>query len=233
MDPGASIAHVTTDLFAFSRTGGMPPPDRELVTLHSDGTLDVWRSLSSRGVGRFCEQLAGEDLSTLARAIEGARREDVPPVDEPPPDASIDELRVDGTVLSVGRHAVVDGAWGSALDAARELLERGEPDATIVVELAGGDARLAHRGGSPLDVDLSNVTFVAECWRNGEAASRVEAASDGGRVEVGPGWQLHLAEGLDTQLSPQPGDILSARASFVVLDGSETVAAVCASTRTI
>ena len=222
------------------RLGGrVPPPDNEHLDVAPDGEFSMWRSTNTGVAGRFAGRLDPEELAGLAaEAREAAAAGDLEV--QPFPDASIETVEVQGARAELGGDA--DGAWTPLVARLHRLLDEltTAPLAAIALEVdrGGRRARLVHRGGERLRLDLSGLSsravlwgpnwWLLEDWRSGaedhgEAGGARSGAGPGaggtgagGTVEAGPSWSMELpfAHGFE----PGPDRTLQGFAELVLIE---------------
>jgi hypothetical protein len=205
-------------LVRLMRLSDAPPPAREVLDVADDGSFTAWRSIHDV-VGRFAGSMPDpEGLRGLVAAVSG----DAPPsAGTLPLDATVDSLEAAGRELEVSANGSVDGAWGALLEACRTVLAGvgSSPVAAVALVIKGpGALRLEHRGTGPLAIELANLWVEVTRWRGDTPVGSAERSVAGhGRVEAGPGWSLDVElEG--GPATGDPGDLLTASASFVAED---------------
>jgi hypothetical protein len=217
----------------YRRAGGhMPPPDRELLTIQDDGSFTLWRSVNTPACGRFAGQLTLDQWNALQ--AEGAAAAQAGSMARPIlPDSAIETIQVGDSVARLGHTDTPDGAWGNLVTHCRSLVTDllDAPQAAVVLEVAPGaaGARLVHRGGRPISVDLSRLAVRAVLWggyyeQRGNwqwaaplaPGARGERGTGPGRVEAGPGWSLDLnfAHGF----TPGADEVVHTYVTFSVFD---------------
>jgi hypothetical protein len=137
-----------------------------------------------------------------------------------PADTGVEQLDVDGHEARFPAGSESADAWGQLLNKARTLVDElsEEPVAAIALELtlAPPTVRLVHRGREPLVLELGSARVSVEAWRGTSNLAAVGAQGFAlGRVEAGPGWMVETAL---PAVSVEPGDRVTAEASFVVFD---------------
>lgn len=204
-------------ILRYARLSDAPPPARDLLAVADDGTLSGWLSQGPL-IGAYGG--AVPDLARLRALVDAAGAAPVPDPGTLPLDATVESLEAGGRELRVRDGSVVDGPWGTLLDAVRALVE-GElgasPRAALALEIvAPACLRLEHRGTEPLVVELGAAWAEITRWRDEAPIGDASTRSIGlGRVETGPGWSAEIP--LATP-EGEPGDLLTASAWFVADD---------------
>jgi hypothetical protein len=179
----------------FERVGGRePPPDRERLQVEDDGSFTLWRSNWSPVVGRFGGRLADSELEGLREDITAAAATGSSSL-TPYPDAAIDIVEAGGASAMAGQHQVIEGPWGDLFARLRRLLGAltDQPVAAIAVERNGLAARLVHRGGETLDLDLQGLWVRVVQWdKEYTKVGDWSARHPGKALAAGPGWALDL-----------------------------------------
>ena len=213
---------------SITRSGGRTaPPDKERLEVGDDGSFTMWRSVRSPVVGRFAGMLPESDAARLRALAEAAAAAEVPPGKQLP-GAPTETVVVDGASLRTGSSNEPGGPWGELIGALRPLLRSlvSQPRAAIALEVAegGASARLAHRGDTPVGVDLTGLSVRTVVWRPGwENGGEWAADAPGPVVEAGPGWAHDLPFGHGLTIGN--GDALHAFARFGLVDGGARIAA--------
>ena len=222
------------DLIHYVRAGGRTPPrDRERLAIFKDGTFWMWRSVSVASqpvtpVGRFAGRLPGPLHQALLRLTETAEK--AGPVSlTPPPDASIETLRLGGVQARLGAHQEPPGPWGELVSLLRRALSElaGQPVSAVdlVVSADAQAARLVHLGAEPIRLDLSSLQVRAVLWKgfrkegDWRLAGRDPALP--GQVEAAPGWSFNLP--FNHGLALSPGRTIAAYVIFTLFDGKQPV----------
>jgi hypothetical protein len=125
----------------------------------------------------------------------------------------------------LGQHDNPDGPWGALVARLRQLLAdlTVRPTAATALQVGPWGARLAHRGGGPLRLDLRALSVQAvlrEGYRRLDDW-RAEDAGMPGEIVTGPGWSLALPFGHG--FAVPDGCRVWAHASFAAFDGASFV----------
>lgn len=175
-----------------------PPQLDEMVVIHHDGSLTMWRSVSTATprpspVGWFAGRLDREDMAALSEALQEVRHSGQTSRTVTPGSA-VDAVEVDGAGLILGARDEADGGWSHLLSLIRTQLDdfTSSPTAAVALEVHDGTPTLVQMGDDSLQVDLSGLEVTATQWRHGESTGRWSAQPGDGEVTAGPGWQLAL-----------------------------------------
>jgi hypothetical protein len=184
----------------FRRQGGMPPPDHEVLSIGTDGSFDLWRTIARASrppspVGHFTGRLDGDEWSQLAQTIDACRR--APTIELAlPPDAAQDKVVLGKRISTWPDDKTPPTPFdGLATELGRLLgTLTASPEAAITAELVDHQgARLAHLGLGTLNLDLSQAQVRTVRWDDGVAAEEWNANIEGPRsVTAGPGWSYQL-----------------------------------------
>ncbi len=189
-------------------------PGFDSLEVDPDGSVRLWRSRGASMAGRFTRTLTDEESSALQDAARAAHDEGSLEIPARGPGAAGDVVELaDGVQATLPVTAQADGPWGSLVTRLRGLLDPvgSTPVAAIALEVDQGATRLVHRGEEPLSLDLAAASLHVEAR---DAAEETVASADlplteGGRVEVGPGWSLQLPSAVAVR-APAGGSLLVA-----------------------
>lgn len=204
-------------LLTFERHGAQFPPERELLTVHDDGSFALWRSYGAHAAGRFGGSLPADQL---APQIDAAAAAPPPAAGEMPPDASVEVVRLrDADEVELPADARGDGPWAELLATCRRIVkeELDQPVAAVAARLVEpATLRLEHVGTEPIRAELASLAVQLDRWHEGvQAASSLARPGDLGSVEASPGWSVDVA--LDAATLDGPGQV-TARSTFVLVD---------------
>lgn len=209
-------------LVTWRRLSSMPPPEREILEVEPDGSFRLWRSIAPV-VGRFGGSLPDDAAADLRRLVDAVGSSSAPRPGKVPPDASVEQLEIAGTLSVFEADGDLAAPWGDLLAACRRLadglVDRPLAAIALEVDLADGGAqiRLVHRGSGSLPVELAAARLKVAVWRAMiNAANATAPALDLGRVDAGPGWSTETAVDLPAL---EPGDKVTADARFIADDG--------------
>ncbi len=189
-------------LVTFRRSGGLPPPDWEVLEIAESGAFSLWRSVNRPAsgparAGRFTGELGQSELDALRAALKASPAQGGP-AGRVAPDSSIDRVRFAGRELTTPADAGPPGGWDAPVAQLRRLVDTltGHPLAAVGLEATGEDARLVHLGTTPLELDLSSGAVRVVRWAGDELAGEWTAPLDGPRsVTAAPGWTFGMPFG--------------------------------------
>ncbi len=207
-------------LLTYSRSGGRPPADDELLELRADGSFRARRTVAGARIGSFAGSLPEDVMEAVRGEATACGRGDGPWL-ETPRDGATETIAIgdEGEVVaSMGSNATPGGPWGVLVDHLRALVDSATECPVAALELVAdpGRASLVAVGSEPFAVDVSTI----ECSLVRIDASGVpvdrwgttagDAATGQPRwVQAGAGWPLALP--LDQGLDPGPGEWLQVR----------------------
>jgi hypothetical protein len=184
-------------VLSYRRQGGSPPPDHETLTVHHDGTFDLWRTVGGTSpIGRFRGQVPDGDWTSLGRALDASRR--AQPVHlSLPPDAAREKVIVGKATSTWADDAEPPPPFADLASVARRLAREltAFPQAAVALRLAGS-ASLVHLGSDEIELDLSEALVRAVRWEGGLVADTWEEPLRGPRsVTAGAGWTYEIPFG--------------------------------------
>jgi hypothetical protein len=194
------------------------PPRSYGIQIDDDGHATGWQTAGHR-VGTFARELSGSERARLERALTAARNAGAPaaPAGGPiPPSSATDQLVADGLpdlVLSSGAQAPpgYDELYQLLLELRESIAE--SPLAAIELDVSGSplSARLRHVGSGPVTTRMATLTVQATLFDRD--SSIVDSAThtidaSGATGQVGPGWNLSLADDLGVK-PPRKGGFLT------------------------
>jgi len=220
-------------LVTWRRLSSMPPPERELLEVEPDGSFRLWRSIAPV-IGRFGGSLPDDETVDLRGLVEAVGSSSAPRTGKLPPDASVEQVEIGGSLSVFEADGGVEAPWGDLLAACRRLADElvDQPTAAIALELeladGGARIRLVHRGTATLPVELAAARAKVAVWRAMlNPANATAPAFDLGRVDAGPGWSAETTAELPAL---EPGDKVTADARFIVDDGGVFIPVAMSST---
>jgi hypothetical protein len=184
---------------SYYRSGGGRSGVAEGEWLSVDGdTFQAWRSVGAAAVGRFGGTLTADEAARLQAAVAACEAAEPAHPEVAMPDSSTVQVDIDSTSVRYGSGSPPAGPWakldGVLHDLCDAIVDR--PTAAIGIDDTGDGTALVHRGRDPIDVDLTNGTFVAMAfsgWYHEEGRS--EGSLEGGRVTAEPGWRAPIPIG--------------------------------------
>jgi len=185
---------------SYFRTGRARTGVAEREWLAVDGqTFQAWRSVGASAVGRFGGPLTDDESARVADAVAACAAAGSPDAPVARPGSTVVQIDLDGTSTQFGSGSPPPGPWSELDTVLSELCDAivDRPVAAIAVEPDGDDGyRLVHRGTDPIDVDLSDGTFVAVAWSGWYAeVGRSEGELTGGTETATPGWTVAVPVG--------------------------------------
>jgi len=210
----------------FRRTGGMPPPDWEVLTVAGDGTFRLWRTIARASnpptpVGRFSGRIPDRRWTDLRQAIDACRRAD--PVElSLPADAAQEKVVLGKRISSWADDAVPPAPFDELVGPVRALIGEltASPEAAITADLEDNKtATVRHLGSAELELNLATARVRAVRWENAAAADDWQADVAGPRsVFAGPGWAYQMPFehpfGPDAAVTVQVDDLLAFDGEF-------------------
>lgn len=200
-----------------TRTVPGPAPQSSGLEIDDDGRVTGWQTSGHR-VGRFARELSAPERAALERALASARSADAPPAPGgvTRPGAAIEQLTADGLPdLVLDPNGTPPAGWddlvGLLLSVREDLAD--SPVAAVELEVAGSPlgVRLRQVGPQPLAVRMATLTVQATLFdRDSALLNSVTHTVDGSGAtgQVGPGWELRLADDLGLAAVP-PGGFLT------------------------
>ncbi len=212
-------------LLVFSRSGGRPPADDELLELRADGTYLARRTVGGARIGTFADRLGVEDMATIGGEVAVCRSSGAMWL-ETPRDGATETISLgeDGEAgASLGSNARPAGPWGTLVNHLRLLIDQVADHPMAALELVAdtGHARLVAIGVEPFDLDGATIACsVTRILGSGVPVDRWgSAAVDPATTppawqRVYPGWSYDLP--FDHGIDLGPGDWLQVRTMVTI-----------------
>ena len=187
------------------------------IEVDDDGRATSYQTGGHR-VGRFGRELSGSERDALDRALAAARKAAAPAPPTGgliPPSGATDRLVADDLELLLDANGQVPPAYDKLfrlLLGLRENLAE-SPLAAIELDVGGSPlaARLRHVGSEPVTMRMAILTVDATLFDRDSAivdSTTHTVDASGATGQVGPGWELPLADDLGVS-APRKGGFLT------------------------
>ncbi|HUP86515.1 MAG TPA: hypothetical protein VM143_12675 [Acidimicrobiales bacterium] len=186
-----------------TRTGGMGVPFREIVDVRTDGSFDMWRSVSSGAVGSFAGTVPAASLERLHGVITAALGSGAMPDEELQADAVVDTYTFDDVEVEMSRWGPAGGGpWNDLASTSGSLLDEllDQPDAALTMRVDPGleSVALERHGEGTLVLRFDQgATLTATVWQGGAAAGSWSTGIAETPIRTEAGWAVTLPLGHD------------------------------------